>query len=515
MRIGIYPRKSVYRDNSESVATQVKLCKEYANIIYASENIEFHIYSKDEGFSGKNTKRPSYQELMEDVCNDKLDVVMVYQLDRISRNVTEFSAMFSILQQHNVSFLSLKETFDTNTPIGRTVMYILAAFAQLERENISSRVSDNMQALGASGKWTGGKLPAGMKSFRQENGGKIHSYLMVDEDNIWRVKQLYELLLSGYSITGIERYCRDNNITSQNGKFLSTSQIYNIITNPVYCQADLSAFFYFSELGCRITDKQEYFDGSKGLMVYGRTNQGGAGPRKANYSEWNISIGVHDYVISADQWLAAQKRLGVNKQDRSNKYQVGILKGVLRCKCGARMANRVYVKKGRLFGYYYCESAFRKNEHVVRYYRIEEIDDLFIETLKETRLNPEFIKLQELPEEHTDPAALQADIRITEAAINNLTTQLQENVASSAAKYIIAQIEALDRKLAALRSQLHRSELKRKKDYDNSRQQKAIYDNICLLLDGFDNMGYIEKNELVKRITRKCVLDGDKLEITF
>lgn len=146
LTIGIYPRKSVYRDNSDSVSVQVQLCKDYAGIIFKDQETEFKIYDKDEGFSGKNMNRPSFQALMEDVRNNQLDVVMVYKLDRISRNVQEFSSMYDVFQQHNVSFVSVKESFDTTTPMGRTVMYILAAFAQLERENTSERVTDNMRA---------------------------------------------------------------------------------------------------------------------------------------------------------------------------------------------------------------------------------------------------------------------------------------------------------------------------------------------------------------------------------
>lgn len=87
IKIGIYPRKSVYPDNSDSVSIQVKMCKDYARILYSGQEPEFMIYDKDEGFSGKNTNRPSFQEMMSDVRHGMLDVVMVYKLDRISRNV--------------------------------------------------------------------------------------------------------------------------------------------------------------------------------------------------------------------------------------------------------------------------------------------------------------------------------------------------------------------------------------------------------------------------------------------
>ena len=206
MVIGIYPRKSVYRDNSDSVQVQVQMCREYAGIIFKGQSLEFRVYDKDEGFSGKNTNRPSFKELMADVQSDLLDAVIVYKLDRISRNVREFSAMYDIFQKHNVAFVSVKESFDTSTPMGRTVMYILAAFAQLERENTSERVADNMLALGAAGRWTGGRCPAGMASVKRSVGGREHSFLVVDETTIGNVKLLYALILEGCTITKAERY---------------------------------------------------------------------------------------------------------------------------------------------------------------------------------------------------------------------------------------------------------------------------------------------------------------------
>lgn len=514
-RIGIYPRKSVYRDNSESISVQVRLCREYSRVVYQGEELEFHIYDQDEGFSGKNTNRPSFQALMSDVRHNLLDVVMVYRLDRISRNVPEFSAMFDVFQKHNAAFVSVKESFDTGSPIGRTVMYILAAFAQLERENISGRVADNMEALGSSGKWTGGKLPVGMKSITQKNADKLHSFLVVDNDSIWLVKQLYEMLLGGYSITAMERYCRDNHITSLTGKFLSTSQIYNIITNPVYCQADSTSYSYFQKLGCQMPENPQQFDGSKGLTAYGRTTQNKNGRRRADFTDWHINVGIHDSVIPSSAWIAAQERLGINKSIRSNKYQAGILKGVLRCKCGSRMYNRVYSRNGTLFAYYYCEDAFRKKTHAVRYYRIDEIDPLFIKQLKEIRLNPDYIIIQQIQTHYPEPNILRTEIRSVEAAIGNLTRQLQENTASTATKYIIAQIELLDKRLNTLHSQLYHITSQHKQIQTEDKQREEIYTAIANLLKDFNHMNYTEKNELIRKITKNCVLDGDNLDIIF
>lgn len=515
-RIGIYPRKSVFRDNSESVAVQVKMCKEYSRIIFPSEEIVFSVYDKDEGFSGKNTNRPSYQELMADVRRNELDAVIVYKLDRISRNVREFSEMFGVLQEHNVAFISVKESFDTSTPIGRTVMFILAAFAQLERENTSERVSDGMQALGDAGYWTGGLVPMGTTSIRKVINGREHSFLLTDKETIWKVKLLGELMLNGYSITKIERYCRDHDIKSNKGCFLGSSQIHGILCNPVYCQNSEEAYYYFQSLGCKVPDNPSLFDGTKGLIAYGRTKTTKDGQRKNTSSSWSINTGIHDYVFTFDQWKAIQGRLGANKQDRSNKYHVGILKGVLTCKCGSKMANRVYVKNGIQFAYYYCQRAFRQKTCQIRYYRIKDIDDLFLSKLKDIQLNPQFIRPQkDIAEDHLNPAAIKSSIRSTENALHNLTIQLQENSSSPAAKYIISQIEELDRKLSALNIQLRRTEQAAVRRRSEEDERQRIHDNICFLLKNIDAMDYQEINELIRKITKKCVLDGDNLEIVF
>ena len=518
MMIGIYPRKSVYRDNSDSVQVQIQLCKEYAGIIYKEQSIEFKVYDKDEGFSGKNMNRPSFKELMQDVKNGVLDVVMVYKLDRISRNVQEFSAMYEIFQQHNVSFVSVKESFDTTTPMGRTVMYILAAFAQLERENTSERVADNMQALGASGKWTGGKLPTGFTSVRRKVGEKEHSFLEVDKSTIGLPKMLYELILQGYPITRIERYCRDNGIKSQTGKFLNTSQIYGIITNPVYCQNSLDAYFYFQDKGCALPE-QSFFDGSKGLMGYGRTKTMPNSQRVQNTENWIISVGTHEPVIPGADWVAAQKRLGINKMIRTAKHEYGILKGVLRCRCGARMDVRTYKKNNIIFSYYYCANMARQGKEKCNtgYIRIEEVEKAFLFQLRKVRFNPSGFKLRDHNDDQIDTKIIKSDIRHLQESIDNLTNALTQAMDSAAAGYIINQIGELDKKKQSLLSSLRKSELLAANARTIHDTEKEIYESMCYLLDNFDNISYTGKNELIRKIIKSCILDTEdkSLRIEF
>ena len=113
-------------------------------------------------------------------------------------------------------------------------MYILSAFAQLERENTAERVADNMASLGEAGKWTGGTLPPGMTSVRKKIGDKTHSYLIVDEQRIKTVKYIFSLMLSGTSITKLEHTLRQDGIRTERDAFYSCSKLYNLFTNPVY-----------------------------------------------------------------------------------------------------------------------------------------------------------------------------------------------------------------------------------------------------------------------------------------
>lgn len=512
MIIGIYARKSVYRDNSDSVQVQIKACKDYANILYRNSDIEFIIYDRDEGFSGKNTNRPSFRQLLSDVRSGKLDVVMVYKLDRISRSVKDFSDTYELLQTHNVAFLSVKETFDTSTPIGRTVMYILAAFAQLERENTSERVADSMMALGAAGKWTGGKLPCGMSSIRKIVGDKEHSFLIVDNARISVVKTIFELYLSGKTITGIERYFRDNGIRTESGKFFGTNQIHSILSNPVYCSNAPEAYYYFKEKGYRLPELAQ-FDGTRGLIGYGKTKQTA---KQVKTDNWAIAVGIHKPVIPATDWIKCQERFGENKMYRSNKYDIGILKGILRCQCGSRIDIRTYCKNDRLFSYYYCARMSRQGREACNtgYVKVDTIDSIFIQKLQEMKLKPDSIVLKaEAGYINTDK--LRTDLKRITDSIHNLTNALMENTGSSASSYIIAQIEKLDKEKQILERKLSAAEKNNLDAATAAETKESIYRNICLLLDNFDDMTYTEKNELIKNTVTSCILDDDGLRIIF
>ena len=132
---GIYARQSVEKKDSISVETQIRMCRERC------PDDEVTVYT-DRGFSGKNLKRPGYLRMMRDLADGKIRRVIVYRLDRLSRSVSDFSAMWELFERHNVEFSSISEQFDTSTPIGKAMVYIIMTFAQLERETIAERITD-------------------------------------------------------------------------------------------------------------------------------------------------------------------------------------------------------------------------------------------------------------------------------------------------------------------------------------------------------------------------------------
>ncbi|WDU84245.1 recombinase family protein [Caloramator sp. Dgby_cultured_2] len=161
MKFAIYSRKSKFTEKGDSVENQVIMCKEFIEKNF--KDIESILVYEDEGFSGGNTNRPEFQRLLKDAKEKKFDVLICYRLDRISRNIAHFSLLINQLQELGISFISIREQFDTSTPMGRAMMYIASVFAQLERETIAERVRDNMLELAKSGRWLGGKRHLALK----------------------------------------------------------------------------------------------------------------------------------------------------------------------------------------------------------------------------------------------------------------------------------------------------------------------------------------------------------------
>ena len=187
------------KKDSISVETQIRMCRSRCR---DDEKTAVYI---DRGFSGKNLKRPGYLRMIHDLNAGKIRRVIVYRLDRLSRSVSDFSAMWQIFEQHGVEFSSISEQFDTSTPIGKAMVYIIMTFAQLERETIAERITDNYYARVRSGAWPGGRAPFGFRCARIRSGGHNIPSLKPDENASAAAKIFFDYADTGKSLAAIAR----------------------------------------------------------------------------------------------------------------------------------------------------------------------------------------------------------------------------------------------------------------------------------------------------------------------
>ena len=152
----IYTRQSVDRADSISIESQIEFCQ------YEMRGEQYKVYT-DRGYSGKNTDRPAFAEMMNDIESGVIGKVVVYKLDRISRSILDFSNMMEKFGKHRVEFVSTTEKFDTSSPMGRAMLNICIVFAQLERETIQKRVADAYYSRSQKSFYMGGRVPYGFR----------------------------------------------------------------------------------------------------------------------------------------------------------------------------------------------------------------------------------------------------------------------------------------------------------------------------------------------------------------
>jgi len=344
MLAAIYSRKSKFSEKGESVENQIKLCEEYGNYLGIKE---FKIY-EDEGFSGGNVERPQFQKMLRDAKNKKFDMLICYRLDRISRNVLDFSQTIEELKKNNIEFISIKEQFDTSTPMGRAMMNIAAVFAQLERETIAERIKDNMLELAKTGRWLGGTAPLGYKSepmeYSDSNGKAKKMYKLVQvPEEIELVKLIFTLYLDNKKYSSVATHLCKNHYKGKNGGEFSKGTVEQIIGNPVYCIADEHILNYFKKQGSTMCGE---LNGINGLMTY---NKREGGKKDNPVSEWIISVGKHKGIVSSDIWLKCVEINNQNKQKASPRSGTGnkfLLSGLIVCGCcGSGMASWSHLNK--------------------------------------------------------------------------------------------------------------------------------------------------------------------------
>ena len=343
--IAIYSRKSRFTGKGESIGNQVELCRAYIRTAFGDAYADGAVVFEDEGFSGGNLNRPDFKRMMKAARDHQFKAVVVYRLDRISRNISDFSSLIEELGRLEIDFISIRESFDTSNPMGRAMMYIASVFSQLERETIAERIRDNMHELAKTGRWLGGTTPTGytseaVKTITVDGKSKRACKLKVIPEEADIVRKIYDLYIETDSLTMTEAELLRQHIKTKTGRNFTRFSIRGILQNPVYLIADQDAYQYFVEKQADLFSAPEEFDGVRGILAYNRTDQEkGRATVYLPTSEWIVSVGQHPGLIPAKTWIKVQESLERNKSKgyRKPRSNEALLTGLLWCRCGNRM----------------------------------------------------------------------------------------------------------------------------------------------------------------------------------
>jgi len=328
VRCAIYTRKST-DEGLEQEFNSLDAQRESAEAYIASQRSEgwtcLAERYDDGGFSGGNTERPALKRLLTDVQAGRIDCVVTYKVDRLSRSLMDFTKIMEILDRHQVSFVSVTQQFNTTSSMGRLTLNILLSFAQFEREIIAERTLDKMSAARKKGKWVGGVPILGYDI--APGGGR----LLVNPEEAARVRTMFDIYLREESLLDTARELNARGWTlklwtnqkgqKRGGGSFNKNNVFRLLTNMVY-------------IG------------------------------KVNY-KGGVYEGEHEAIVDEAQWRRVQDILRRNGQTGGvkvrNKYGA-LLKGILYCvPCNAAMVHAMTAKKGcRRYRYYVCSSAQKR-----------------------------------------------------------------------------------------------------------------------------------------------------------
>ena len=531
----IYSRKSKFTGKGESVENQIEICKAYIkskfDINIKDENI---IIKQDEGFSGKDINRPQFKDMMNLVKEKKVKMIVVYKLDRLSRNVLDFCEMYNELEKYNTKFASVSENFDTTTSIGRAMLMITMTFAQLERETIAERIKDNMIELAKTGRWLGGNTPMGYKSAKTEkfniNNKRVSlCKLCAINDELEIIKLIYYKYLKMKSLTTLETYLINNNIKTRRDCTFSRWGLKKILTNPVYAIADTDMLKYFQKNNMNVFNNEIDWNGKYGVMSYNKTIKTKSGTIKIKEKEqWINAIGKHKGIIKGKDWIKVQELLNnnQNKAYRMPTKNESILSGLLKCEyCGSLMRPKLkssILPDGKRRFDYICDLKIKSkgkkcscpnlNGNKADYFVISSLESLFYPT---NMFYQEIIKTIKRDINNTSKPN-EIDILKKKYSknclyIDNYISRIKQ-VDNSLLKDIQNKIKELKLQNAIIIKRIKEIEVQKDKHNDKSIISKSLFETY---MKNFTELDIISQRDFLKQLIENCITNGKEIIISM
>ncbi|MBP5542906.1 MAG: recombinase family protein [Kiritimatiellae bacterium] len=308
-RCAVYTRKSV-EDGLDMEFNSLDAQREAAENYIASQKANGWVLLPDRyddgGFSGGNMNRPALKRLLVDCEAGKVDIIVVYKIDRLSRSICDFAELSKQFDKWNVAFVSVTQEINTHTSAGRMMLNILMTFAQFEREVIAERVRDKMAASRLKGKWVGGNVTLG---YKVEN----HRLVIVPEE-AETVRFIFRRFIETQSLKQVGRELEEHGLQPKHGKSWNTQILYRLLNNYAY-------------IG------------------------------KVKYSG-QVVEGEHEAIVSEDDWAEVQSLMeerSLAKDGERRTETSAPLKGILRCgHCGGALSPVWCAKGNRRYFYYKC-----------------------------------------------------------------------------------------------------------------------------------------------------------------
>ena len=534
----IYSRKSKFTGKGESIENQIELCKNQLINKYNIKEENIKIY-QDEGFTGYNTNRPQFQEMIKDIRNKKIKCVIVYRLDRISRNVTDFCNLKNEFIKYNTDFISVTENFDTSTPMGRAMLMISSVFAQLERDTIAERIRDNMYELAKTGRWLGGNTPLGYKSEKIEtlsvDGKRKNLYkldIVFEEAEI--IKLIWNKMCELKSLSKLEAYLLQKGIKTRNGNNFTRFSLITILKNPVYVVADNKIKDFFEKMNVTIYETGiEKCNGINGLLAYNKREElMGKTKSYKDITEWIIAVGKHQGIIPSKQFIKVWNLIENNKDKRCRvpRQNTSILSGIIRCKhCGnymrPRLRNTVTIDNKRNFSYL-CVLKEKSRKRLCKCKNINgiETDMIVIEKISELKLptnmlikkikllinNKEKKSDKRINELQTLNTILSRNKRKVEALIDKMAIIDGELITD-----ITVQIKSIKSKNLEIEKRIIELSKETEKEIDKNEVTVLALNIINKYMGSFDSLNIVDKRLMIKSLVNTIESDGENIYINY
>ena len=363
VRCAIYTRKST-EEGLEQEFNSLDAQRESAESYIASQKGEGWVALPDRfddgGFTGGNMERPALKRLMADIEAGKVDCVVVYKVDRLSRSLIDFARMMEVFERKRISFVSVTQQFNTTQSMGRLTLNILLSFAQFEREIISERTRDKIAAARRKGKWAGGRSVLGY------DVDPVTKKLVVNRDEADQVREMFRMYLAKGSLLDV---CREINRRGLRTKVVKTRKGHTY--------------------GGRAWDKVAVLKILTNVLYRGRVRY-----KAETYP------GEHQAIVPDDLWTKVHQRLRANGRSGGmhvrNKYGA-LLKGLIHCgPCGLTMGHTTSIKGGsRVYRYYVCYKAQKQGWDTCpcRSLPAEQIEGFVVEQIKRIGKDSELLSL--------------------------------------------------------------------------------------------------------------------------